>query len=60
MEVTRRNFLEVFPEIIQKLETASFVSFDAEYTGLKGEDDEVTSYVGVYKFSEKAPWTILI
>lgn len=43
MEVSRRNYLELLPEILEKLENASFVSFDAEYTGLKGEEKEETS-----------------
>lgn len=43
MEVNLSNYLVILPEIIRKLKTAAFISFDAEYTGLKSIEGETTS-----------------
>ncbi|ODM92523.1 Poly(A)-specific ribonuclease PARN-like domain-containing protein 1 [Orchesella cincta] len=43
MEVTRSNYLEILPKIVEKLEGAAFISFDAEYTGLKFNDGKLAS-----------------
>ncbi|CAL8069192.1 unnamed protein product [Orchesella dallaii] len=43
MEVYRSNYVEVLPKLLQKMEGAAFISFDAEYTGLKFNDGELTS-----------------
>lgn len=37
-EVNRKNFGTVVPEIIQKLQSCTFISIDGEYTGLYGPD----------------------
>jgi hypothetical protein len=38
MEVTRKNFDSLLPEIKQRIKTCSFICIDAEYTGLYAEE----------------------
>ncbi|ODM94983.1 Poly(A)-specific ribonuclease PARN [Orchesella cincta] len=38
VEVTRKNFEELLPEIVGKIKNSTFVTFDAEYTGIYSEE----------------------
>ena len=35
MQVTRENFVEVLPLVRESIQKADFISFDAEFTGIK-------------------------
>ena len=35
MQVTRENFVEVLPLVRESIQMADFISFDAEFTGIK-------------------------
>jgi hypothetical protein len=38
MDITRDNFAEVLPELMQRIERAEFISFDLEMTGIFNND----------------------
>jgi len=44
MEVTKSNFLAVLPEVEEAIESADFVSFDTEFTGLTNKSEKVFMY----------------
>lgn len=39
MNVTRKNFAELLPDILSKIESADFVALDLEFTGLPNDKD---------------------
>ena len=48
MNVTRKNFDQVLPEILDRMKTATFITIDGEYTGLHAENiDGSNTYVNV-------------
>lgn len=38
VDVTKHNFEALLPEIAQKINKATFIAVDAEYTGIYAED----------------------
>ena len=38
MDITRKNFNEIFPIVVEKLQTCKFISFDLEMSGIFSTD----------------------